>query len=90
MMLSVCVGIAAPHWSYVPLSASFSLCVKTLPILLLSATLHSAAHEVNECVRVCERERERALSLLSLLLSLLQLWQLPLPASHTHFLQLGA
>lgn len=42
---------APPRWSYVPLSASISLCVKTLPILLLSATLHSVAHEVNECVR---------------------------------------
>lgn len=63
--------------SYVPLSASFPSCAETLPILLLSAALHSAAQEVNECVRVCvcerERERERALSLLSLL----RHWQLP-------------
>lgn len=67
--------------SYVPLSASFPSCAETLPILLLSAALHSAAHEVNECVRVCvcerERERERALSLLSLL----RHWQLPPPPS---------
>lgn len=61
------VAVEVPHGSYVPLSASVSLCVKRLPILLHTVTLQlrSAAHEVNECVRVYGRERECALSLLS-------------------------
>lgn len=59
------VAVEVPHGSYVPLSASVSLCVKRLPILLHTVTLRSAAHEVNECVRVYGRERECALSLLS-------------------------
>ena len=82
------MSVEVPHRFYVSLSASVSLCVKTLPILLRLATLHSAVHEVNDCVRVCGRER-LALSPLSLLLSLLLLRQLPLPPSNTHFLQLG-
>lgn len=61
----VSVAVEVPHGSYVPLSASVSLCVKRLPILLHTVTLRSAAHEVNECVRVYGRERECALSLLS-------------------------
>lgn len=56
------VAVEVPHGSYVPLSASVSLCVKRLPILLHTVTLRSAAHE---CVRVYGRERECALSLLS-------------------------
>lgn len=65
MLRCVCSYILATHRSYVPLSASASLCVETISILLLSAVAPLRWRRE----RVCERETGRALSLLSLLLS---------------------